>query len=57
MIHNSIKLIINWFVFELFFLFVLILDVVWLPPQMAKFGGRFECNGFNLSIPYTEMQI
>ena len=39
MIHNSIKLIINWFVFELFFLFVLILDVVWLPPQMAKFGG------------------
>jgi hypothetical protein len=42
MIHNSIKLIINWFVFELFFLFVLILDVVWLPPQMVKFGGSVD---------------
>jgi hypothetical protein len=41
MIHNSIKLIINWFVFELFFLFVLILDVVWIPPQMAKFGAAY----------------
>jgi hypothetical protein len=35
MIHNSIKVIINWFVFEYSSSSVcMMLDVAWLPPQM-----------------------